>query len=235
MSLLKRFEGVLFRPKPAFEELAARPVWIDALVFLLAALIIINLVIAPYSIRDQLERDKSSAPLKEKLGDEIYQKRIDALENPSRFGVVSQTIVYTALLFIVASLLQAMMLYIVGRLAWARGSYRQVLAVLLHASVIDKVLGNALRLILVLWRGSIAQTSTGLAMFFPRLDSMSMPYIMLNQVDIFQLWMFGFLALGLSAVFKIRVKQALLLSSGLFLAKAAVNIGLGFISSSFYH
>jgi hypothetical protein len=185
-------------------------------------------------IKDQLERDKNSTVLKEKLGEEIYQKRIDALENPSRFSVAGQTIVFGVLSFLLALLLQALILFVGGRLFSTQGTYRQILSVLLHACFIDKFLGNAVRLILVLSRRTLTQTSTGLAMLFPKLDSMSVPYITLNQIDFFQLWMFGVLAFGLSAVLKVRFQKALLLSCTLWLLKAAFNIGLGLITSGFY-
>jgi hypothetical protein len=234
MGLVKRIEGVVFRPKPTFEGLAARPAWIDTLVFVLAALITFNLIIAPFMMRDQLERDKNSPVLREKLGEEIYQKRISALENPSRLSVAGQTIVYHGLTFIFALLLQALVLFIGARYFCSQGTYVQILSVLLHASVIDKFLGNAVRLILILSRQTMTQTSTGLAMLFPKLDSMSMPYIILNQIDLFQLWMFGLLAIGLSAVFKVRFRKALVLSYALWLLKAAVNIGFGLITLGFY-
>jgi hypothetical protein len=61
----------------------------------------------------------------------------------------------------------------------------------------------------------------------------STPYIMLAQIDFFQLWMFGILAFGLAAVFKIPVKKALVLSYGVWFLKALVNIGIGLIGMSF--
>jgi Yip1 domain len=234
VGLVKRIEGVFFSPKSTFEGLAARPAWIDALIFVLAALITFNLIIAPFMMRDQLERDKNSPVLREKLGEELYQKRISALENPSRLSVAGQTIVYNVLSFILAMLLQALFLFVGARYFSTQGTYAQILSVLLHANVVDKFLGNAVRLTLVLSRQTLTQTSTGLAMLFPKLDSMSMPYIILNQIDLFQLWMFGILAVGLSAVFKVRFRKALALSYALWLLKAAVNIGLGLITSGFY-
>ncbi len=69
MDLFKRIEGVFFSPKPAFEGLAAKPVWIDTLVLVLVALIAFIFVIMPYAQRDQVTLMKdNAASLKERYG-----------------------------------------------------------------------------------------------------------------------------------------------------------------------
>ncbi|NTV81884.1 MAG: hypothetical protein HGA24_10750 [Candidatus Aminicenantes bacterium] len=234
MNLFQRLQGVFFDPKRTFDGLAAKPVWIDAFVLVIVALIAFNLVVAPYMMKDQLDREKNSAALKERLGEDNYAKRIYALENPSSFSVIVGTFVITLLFFIVAILLQALILLTMGRLVSTHGTYVQVLSVLVHASFIDKLLGNSLRMVLVLSRKSAMQMTTGLAMLFPKLEVTSTLYIVMNQIDLFQLWMFGVLAFGLAATFKIQLRKALVLSYGLWFIKALFNIGLGMLQMSFY-
>ena len=226
MSLLKRIQGIFFEPRPTFEGLAAKPVWIDTLVVILLALIAFNLVVAPYMQRDQLALMKDNAALKERLGEDSFAKMIERTENPSQTSRIMQTFVITPLYTIVAILLQSLFLLIFGRFLSTQGTYVQVLSALVHASLIDKLLGNAVRLVLALVRGSLMQTSTSLALAFPNLEVTSTLYIVLAQVDIFQLWMFGVLAFGLAAILKIGLKKALVLSYGLWFLKALVNVGM---------
>ena len=233
MSLLKRLEGVFFDPKTVFPRLAEKPVWIDALALVLVALIAFTFVVAPYVQKDNLGMMKDNIALQEKMGEDAYAKMIAQTENPSTARRVVQTFVATPLFFLAALLLQSLLLLVVGRLLSTQGTYIQVLSVLVHASFVDKLLGNAVRLALALTRGSVMQTSTGLALLFPRLEVTSTLYIVLAQVDLFQLWLFGVLALGLAAVFKISLRKALVLSYGMWLLKAAFNAGLGLISMSF--
>ncbi len=233
MSPFKRLEGVFFGPKAVFDGLASRPVWIDALAVVLVALVAFNLVVAPYMQKDSLALMRDNAALKERLGEDTYARMIEQTENPSQGKRIVQTFVSTPLFFLAALLLQALLLLTFGRLLSTQGTYVQVLAVLVHASLIDKLLGNAVRLALALTRKSLMQTSTGLALLFPRMEVTSTPYIVLAQVDLFQLWMFGVLALGLAAVFKIGLRKALALSYGLWFLKALANIGIGVISMSF--
>jgi hypothetical protein len=229
MNLFQRLQGVFFEPKRTFDGLAAKPVWIDALALVLLALIAFNLVVAPYMQKDQLQLMKGNVALQERMGEEAYAKMIERAENPSTI----QTLVSTPLFFLAALLLQSLLLLILGRFLSTQGLYVHVLAALVHASFIDKVLGNAVRGVLAMTRGSLMQTSTGLALLFPKLEVTSTTYIVMSQIDLFQLWMFGVLAFGLAAIFKISTRKALALSYAMWALKAAVNVGIGMIGVSF--
>jgi len=158
---------------------------------------------------------------------------IDKAEHPSKSSQIIQIFVTTPLFYLAALLLQGLLLLILGRLVSTQGTYVQVMSALVHASLVDKLLGNAVRLLLALSRHSLMQTSTSLALLFPKMEITSTSYIMLTQIDFFQIWMFGILAFGLAAIFKIELKKALVLSYGLWLIKALVNIGIGLVGMSF--
>ena len=233
MDLFKRVEGIFFNPRPVFDGLAAKPVWVDALIVVLVALIAFNLVVAPYMQKDQLRLMKDNSALKERMGVERYDQMIQNMENPSARSRIIQTFVTTPLFYLIALLLQALILLILGRFLSSQGAYVQVLSVLLHASLVDKLFGNAVRMVLALTRKSLMQTSTSLALLFPKMEVTSTFYIMLAQVDFFQIWLFGILAFGLAAVFKIELKKALFFSYGVWFLKALVNVGIAMISMSF--
>ncbi|MGZ5469839.1 MAG: YIP1 family protein, partial [Candidatus Aminicenantales bacterium] len=233
MSLVKRIEGVFFSPRSTFEGLAAKPVWVDTLIVVLLALIAFNFIVLPYMQKDQLSLMKDNAALKERMGEDSFAKMIDRTENPSKAGQVIQIFVTTPLFYLAALLLQGLILLILGRFMSTQGAYVQVLSVLVHASLVNTLLGNAVRLLLALTRKSLMQTSTSLALLFPHMEVTSTPYIVLTQIDFFQLWMFGILAFGLAAVFKIQIRKALMLSYGVWFLKALANVGIGLIGMSF--
>jgi len=234
MSLFKRIEGVFFAPRTTFDGLAAKPVWVDTLVLVLAALIAFSFLVLPYAQKDQITLLKDNAgSLKARYGESGYAQMLDRAEHPSKTGQIVQTVVAPPLFLFAALLLQSLILLIVGRFMSTQGTFVQVLAALVHASLIDKVLGNAVRLALALTRRSVMQTSTGLALLFPKMEVTSTAYILLAQIDFFQLWMFGVLAYGLAAIFKIPAKKALVLSYAVWFFKALVNVGFGLIGMSF--
>ena len=61
----------------------------------------------------------------------------------------------------------------------------------------------------------------------------SLSYAMLSQIDFFQLWLFGVLGFGLSFIFKIELKKALVIAYVFWLLKSAFNIALFLVSMSF--
>ncbi len=233
MNVFQRISGVFFNPKPVFDSVAEKPVWIDVLVVLLIALAAFSILVSPYARHDQLVMWKESATLKEKVGEARYNAQVQALENPMTTGMVLQTVVGGPLFIFFAMLIQAGILLLLGRLASTKGGFAQVFGSLVHASSINLLLGNAVRLGLTVMRKSAFQTSTGLALLFPKLAVTSKAYIVLSQIDFFQLWMFGVLAFGLAAAFKVKMKTALGLSYAVWAAKAVFNIGLGLFGASF--
>jgi hypothetical protein len=232
VSLVKRLGGVFFAPRRTFKELASQPAWLDTLVVLMLALVAFNLIVSPYVKDQNLQLLRGSAVLRAALGEVTFAKIIENTEHPSRGTWILQ-IVLTALYFLAVLLLQSLLLLIMGRSITTQGTYGQVFSALVHADLIDKLLGNAVRLVLVLSRRSLMQTSTGLALFLPNMEVTSIPYIMLSQIDIFQIWMFGVLAFGLAAAFRIGLRKALALSCAMWLLKALFNISMGLISVDF--
>lgn len=233
MNLIQRVAGVFSSPKAVFASLAEKPVWIDVLVLTLVAIIAFSLVITPFMQKDQLQMMRDNAKLKERLGEEQFNRMIQTMENPPAGRRIIQTYVFMPLFFIVFLLFQALILMIMGRFVSTQGTYVQVLSALLHAGLINSLLGNGVRLVLALTRKSVMQTSTSLALLFPKLEITSKAFALLGQVDFFQLWLFGVLAYGLSAIFKVDLKKSLFIAYSFWFLKALVNVALTLIGMSF--
>jgi hypothetical protein len=120
-----------------------------------------------------------------------------------------------------------------SRMFSTEGNYKQIFSAILHANFIDKILGNALRLVLILTRKSVMQTTTSLALFFPKLEMTSPTFIILSQIDFFQIWLFGILGYGLSSIFKIELKKALILSYTFWVLKSLLYIALGLLGAKY--
>jgi cell division protein FtsL len=226
MSFLKRLEGVFFNPKPVFQALAEKPVWVDALALILVFIVIFTAVIIPVTQHDQLTMIRDSVKLKERLGEDAFNRMIQDAEAPATTSKIVRGAAGAVVMLVIAVLLQSLFLMLFSRLASPHGTFVQVLSALVHASLIDKFLGNGVRLVLALTKKSLMQTTTGLPLLFPRMDVTSTPYIILSQVDLFQVWMFGVLAYGLSSLLKVDLKKALFISYGFWFLKALVNIGI---------
>jgi hypothetical protein len=223
MNFFNRFLGTFFDPSKTFRTIAERPVWVDVLIVVLILLAVYNYLIAPYAQKDSLQLlEDRSVRLKEKWGEEGYNRYLNRVQNPNPV----LTLVLTPVTYLIGFLFSSLVLLGLGKLTSTQGNYLQVFSLLLHANLVDKFLGNALRLILVLSRKSVFQTSTSLAIFFPKLEVTSMAYAVLSQVDFFQLWLFAILGIGLASAFKISQKKALFISYLFWLLKALFSVAL---------
>ncbi|MGB3862778.1 MAG: YIP1 family protein [Candidatus Aminicenantaceae bacterium] len=233
MNFFNRFIGVIFSPQETFKTLLEKPVWIDALIVILIAIVLFTHLIMPYTLKDTAQLMENNVKLKERLGDEGFEQTMERIRNPSKGSLAVRVFALTPLTQVIGFLIASLILLVFGRVTATEGKYIQVLSAYIHANLIDKILGNALRLFLILSRKSVFQTSTSLALFFPHMEVTSLSYAMLSQVDFFQLWLFGVLSFGLSYIFKIELKKALFISYGFWLLKSAFNVAIFLVSMSF--
>jgi hypothetical protein len=233
MDVIDRLLGIFSNPKLTLKAISERPEWIDALVILLIALALFNYFTAPHLQKDTVQLLERSTKLQERMGEEAFNAMIERTENPSRISLLVSNLLTKPGAFVVGILFSSLIILGMSRIFSSEGSYKQVFSAILHANFIDKILGNALRLALILTRKSYMQTTTGLALFFPKLEVTSTAFIILSQVDFFQLWLFGVLAYGLAAIFKIELKKALILSYSFWVLKSLFNIAISLISMRF--
>lgn len=217
MSLPARFFGVFFRPGRTFQELTHHPVWVDALVIVLVTGAAASYLGFPYVQRDRLLALAGKATaFTEAHGEQQYAAAVERIKGESRSlhsFVVSPLAMLTGLLFTALIALGA------GRLLSHQGHYLQVFSCLLHAGFVVNFLGNAVGLAMAAAQPPTSRLSTGLPAFFPGFAPGSIVHAALGPVDIFSLWMFGLLGLGLAAAFKISVGKGLAVSYALWLLR----------------
>jgi hypothetical protein len=217
-----------------FKNLSEKPLWVDALIFLLVFLIIFSYLKSPYQTKDTVELLKSSVKLREKMGEENFNQMIERMENPSPTKRILGALIQTPVFAIIGFLLSSGVLFGISRLFSSYGKFKTLFSTFLHANFIDKILGNILRYFLIVSKKSVFQVSTGLAIFFPKLEITSTSYVILSQIDFFQIWMFGILAFGISHIFKISLKKSLFISYGFWVLKSILYVIIGIVSLRFY-
>jgi hypothetical protein len=233
MNFFSRFLGTFFDPGKTFKALAEKPIWVDALIVLLIVSAVFAYLVAPFAQKDSLQMiEDSAAKIKQKYGEERYNQILQRTQGTSPRSVLIRSVVLTPVTMAIGFLFSSLIVLGLGRLTSTQGNYVQVFSALLHANFIDKVLGNALRLVLILSRKSVFQTSTSLAVFFPKLEVTSIAYAVLGQFDFFQLWLFGIFALGLASIFKVSPKKAFVISYAFWLIKSLFYIGINLLTMS---
>ena len=229
MKFFDRLQGIFFSPETTLKAVAEKPVWAGVLLVIVIGTLFYSYISAPYLKNDQIDVIESNVKLRERYGDEQFEELLDNLRNPSQTRIILNY-VWSALGFIAGLLISSLVILVLGRIGSTEGRFVQIFAVLVHAHLIDKILGNAVRGGLVLMQKSFFQSTTSIAMFFPRLEVTSTAYIILSQIDFFQIWMFGILAFGLVHIFKIEIKRALVISYFFWILKYLLYIGVTYLS-----
>jgi hypothetical protein len=233
MNTLNRFLGIFLSPQQTIKAVSGKPVWIDALIILFIFTALFSYFSMPYQQQDTYQMMQDNVKLRERMGEDRFEDYLEGMKTPSTTGILIRSFLLGPLFLFIGFLFQCLILLGMGRLSSTEGKYKQIFAVFLHARFIDIGLGGALRLFLVLSKKSFFQTSTSLAVFFPKLEVTSSAYIVLSQFDFFQLWAYGIIGLGLSYVFKVEPKKGLIIAYILWFIKALLYISIGFISRSF--
>ncbi len=228
MTFFSRLLGIFFNPKDTFKALSEKPKWADMLIVLLILVSVYAVLIAPYIPQDQIKRLERDAEAREKMGEDAYQRQLELWKNPPPIMAIAG-IIMQPVSVLIGFLIQSLIILGMGRLTSTEGKYIQIFSAFIHANAINLVLGNALRAFLISSRESVFQTTTSLALFFPKLETMSPAYVVLTQVDFFQLWVFGILGLALSEIFKIELKKGLILSFSFWFIRSLFYIAIGLL------
>jgi hypothetical protein len=232
VSFFRRFFGAFFEPGRTFQSLAERPVWVDSLVVILVAYAAFSYLVFPIGQKDSLRLlEENAARFTEKYGAEQYAAAVNRIQDANR---TLASCIISPVTLLIGFLFSSLVALGLGKTVSTQGHYLQVFSCLVHANFVDKFLGNGVRLALISARGSTLQTSTGLPVFFPHLAATSTAYAALNQVDFFQIWMFGLLGLGLASAFKVSVKKGLAISYTLWLLKGLLMFGFALLQRRFF-
>jgi hypothetical protein len=224
MSFGRRLVGVFFDPGRTFRAIAERPLWVDVLIVTLVLVSLYTYLVFPHGQKDSLRvMEENSSRLKEKWGEPAYAGALERARSQSRSLAA---FLVTPLTYLSGLLFSALIVLGLGRMITAQGNYLKVFSSLLHAGLVDKLLGNGLRFFLVSNRGSVLRTSTGLPVFFPRLDVLSNGYALMSQLDFFQVWAFLLFGIGLAASFKISLRKGLAIAFIFWVFKSLLAAGL---------
>lgn len=158
MNFLNRLQGVFFSPKDTLKAISEKPVWLDTMIVLLVFIMIFSFIIMPYAQKDQIQALKNNVELQEKLGEEAYQQQLEFLENPPQWFFIVFSVIAPFFVTLIGFFLPPLILLAFGRMFSTEGNYKQTISVYLHASIVHNILGNAVRLVLILTRKSVMQT-----------------------------------------------------------------------------
>ena len=226
MNLFARFIGIITAPRATYEAVVARPTWLG--MFLLTSVLIAFGAALPMTT----EAGKQAAVDQQVCGMEAFDVQVTD-EQYAQFQKGTAILPYTTAAWVVVgglvmSLIMAGILFAIFNAALGGDArYKQILSVLIHASVIS-ALGQLFTGPINYFRGAVG-SATNLTALLPMLDDKSFAGKLAGTVDLFIIWWLIVLAIGLAVLYRRRTQP---IATTLFAIYACIAVAIAFFTSN---
>jgi hypothetical protein len=201
-SLPARMLGVLFSPRAAYADVAARPRWLGAFlaVFLVAASAATTFMSTDVGRNAVIDQQITQSEAWS--GKPLNQQQLDRLETMSQYFVYT-TPVFQLVFFILGSLLiSAIAFAVFNALLGGDAAFKQVYAVVVHSGAVLAAL--ALFTTPLAYARETLASATNLAVFLPFLDDNSFVARLLGSIDLVYIWWMISISIGLGVLYRRR-------------------------------
>ena len=196
-----RILGVIFTPRAAYADVAARPAWLGAMLVVLvltggSTFAFLSTEIGKNAMLDQQRQTMESFGVK--LNEQAMQRMEEGAARAPYFAVVSQAVFLPVAALAVAGIALAVFNAVLG----GDARFKQVYAIVVFSGVI-LALGAIFVLPLDYARETMSSPTT-LSVFLPFLEENSFLARFLGSIDLIRVWWFVSLSIGLAVLYKKR-------------------------------
>jgi hypothetical protein len=200
-NVLSRLIGVVFSPRAAYADVAARPRVLGALALVVAIIVSATFTFLSTELGQRVSLENQIQQM-ESFGRTVNDAQYAQMERMAPyskyFAAGAQLIVTPIMALIIAGLAFAVFNAIMG----GDASFKAVYAIVVHSGAI-LVLQPFFGLPLAYARESMS-SATNLAVFFPFLDDTSFTARLLGSIDLFLIWWIVSLSIGLGVLYRKR-------------------------------
>jgi Yip1 domain len=196
-----RILGVIFTPRAAYADVAARPAWLGAILVVLvltggSTFAFLSTEIGKNAMLDQQRQTMESFGVK--LNEQAMQRMEEGAARAPYFAVISQAVFLPVAALAVAGIALAVFNAILG----GDARFKQVFAIVVFSGVI-LALGAIFVLPLDYARETMSSPTT-LSVFLPFLEENSFLARFLGSIDLIRVWWFVSLSIGLAVLYRKR-------------------------------
>lgn len=213
MNVFSRFVGIITAPRATFASVVAHPKWLG--MYLLTATIIAFGAALPMTTEagKQAALDQQVSSM-ESLGFQVSDQMYEEMRK--RMSLAAYQTGGSIFIFgIVVSLVVAGILWAIFNAAMGgEATYKQILAVLIHAGVIS-ALGQLFTGPINYFRGAVT-SATSLGALLPMLDDQSFIGKLAGMLDIFVVWWLLVIAIGLGVLYRRKTQPIAITLFGIY-------------------
>lgn len=228
MNLLQRVKGMIFTPGRTMESLVEKPKLLLPLIMIAVAQLALHL--ARFSIYQDYMRNtyvQSQGFMESLTGTALTAEAIDGYMSK----LLLQEVIGTPLSSLFGWLLTTIIFFVIFKIFGAKGKFRQYMSITGYAYIIT-VLYLLIVLAVSFFTGSLHMdlALTSVANLLPADMSGSFLYGMANEIDIFLVWYFCVIAIGMAAVSGFKKRNAYILVAAVY-AAGLIIAGFGAIAA----
>lgn len=220
-SLVARAIGIITAPRATYESVIAHPKWFGMLALCAVGL---GVLIGGFLLTKVGQDAWLDAALNSPFSGQVSDQQIQAMEKMAPY-VGYGTVVYMLVLVPVFMAILAGILYAVFNAAMGgNATYKQVFTVVVHTGPVG-LLSQLFTVPLNYFRGTMTSATT-LAVLLPMLPEKSFAARLLGMIDLFLIWQFIVLSIGLAVLYRRRTQP---IATALLVVYAIIAVIVAFV------
>ena len=225
MGLLARFIGVVGSPTDTFRSVVAHPKVLGMLA-LVTVIVAIGAALPMMTPEGQQAAIDTNVRQMESMGFPVNDQMYEGMQRGASRMPITAGLGVLVMSPIMALVIAGILFAIFNAAMGGEASYKQVLAVVVHASVISAV-GQLFTGPLNYFRGSVS-SATNLSVLLPMLEEGSFVARLAGMIDIFAIWWLVVLSIGLAVLYRRKTQSV---ATVLFSIYAVIGLVAAFVMS----
>jgi hypothetical protein len=219
---LNDLKGIIVTPGSTLGKLMEKKQWIATLILILVFVFVFSYISAPAKMAQSQELLEES-----QMSEYLSAEELEDFQNMTGSRRIMVALWGTFITFLVL-VVAAFFVYLFYGIGGTEGVYSNYFTIVVNASIIDTVLPLLLGILSILSGIGIAALSNlaNLLALAPN----TMTYLIVSQIDLFNIWYLVALALGIAVFSKISQKKSLFIAGIYFLFTTALKILFSYLS-----
>lgn len=217
--LLARLIGVVFSPRDAYAAVAARPSWLGAMAVSGLLFIAVQVIFLSTEVGRNAALDQQLSVLKA-FGVSVSDQMLQQMEARQAYAPYTTAASLVVSLPLVCALVAGLLLAVFTAILGGGANFKQVYAVVAHSMIIGAI--QQLFSFPIMYARAEMSSPTRLSVFFPMLDEMSFATYLLSAIDIFYIWSFINVSIGVAVLYKRRTGPVAAVLLGIYAVVAVI-------------
>lgn len=222
-AFLSNVAGIIRTPGNTLGTLMKEKKWVPVFLLLIITIGILTYIIHPLQMKQLSEQAQATGVLSEEEASYFF-----STSTFSRFMVCA----LSALVIALSLVSGAFFLYLFYGIGGAEGEYSNYFSLVTNASIIDILFPGLIGILSLLTAANIAVFSKpALLLFSP--DPMSLSFLILARLDVFDIWYLLVIAAGVHVFAKMSSRKSLIISILYFLFKTFIGVAFAYLGLQF--